>query len=227
MVLRPLARGEVWGLIENYVGGTELAFDPEEMELTWARGGGHPCFVQMAGHYLLEGKLQGLPPDALKGSVTTRFDEQAGPHYTYLWSHCSESEKITLLATLALGGQKPSMKTVPNLENISRLHPRARLDVVSLVRRGLLEEADGAYSLFSPSFARWISREIAAPAGEEESKASVEEWLSEREREGLQPVKGILPKFRKQYWPLIGVLVREMSFEFAAAGVVELVRLLI
>ncbi|MEW6567647.1 MAG: AAA-like domain-containing protein [Chloroflexota bacterium] len=227
VVLRPLGRGEVCDLIESYVGGTDFAFSPEEKELVWGLGGGHPCFVQMASHYLLEGKLQALPRDALKAFVTTRFDEQANPHYTYLWSHCSGSERISLLATLALGRQKPSKKTMPNLENISRLHPRAHLDVVSLVRRGLLEEADGTYALFSSSFGRWIGREITAPAGEEESKASVEEWLRERGREVLQPVKGILPRFRKDYWPLIGVLVREMSFEFAAAGVVELVKLLV
>jgi len=130
--------------------------------------------------------------------------------------------KITLLAILALSRQKPSKRTTPNLNNLSRLHPRAHLDVVSLGRRGLLEERDGVYRLFSPSFVRWVGREIAAPAGEEEGENSVEAWLREGGRESLEQVKGVLPRFRKKYWPVVGALLRELSMEFAAATVSEL-----
>jgi len=226
VVLRPFTRQEVDELIEGYVGGTALAFTPQEKEFVFRLGGGHPFFVQMAGHYLMEGKMHSLPQDALEEFVMVNFDEQADPHYSYLWAHCSESEKITLLAILALNRQKPSKKSTPNLENLSRLHPRAHLDVVWLSRRGLLEERDGVYALFSPSFERWVSREITAPPGAEEAESSVEEWLREGGRESLEEVKGVLPRFRKKYWPVVGDLLREISFEFAAASALELVKFL-
>lgn len=226
VVLRPFTRQEADELMEGYVGGTDMAFTPEEKELLFALAGRHPCFVQMAGYYLVEGKTQGLSSDALEGFVTTKFDQQATPHYSYLWSHCSESEKITLLSILALRRQEPSKKTIPNLENLSLLHPRARLDVVSLAKRGLLDESDGCYMLFSPSFERWISREIVAAPGEEESQASVEEWLQGGGRENLEQVKGILPRFKKRYWPVIGNLMTQISFEVIAQTAWELLRAL-
>jgi len=226
VVLRPFAREGVDELVEGYVGGTDLAFTPQEKEFVFRLGGGHPFFVQMAGHYLVEGKISALRQDEVEEFVISNFDQQAAPHYSYLWSHCSENERITLLATLALSRQKPSKKTIANVENLSRLHPRAHLDVDSLGRRGLLVERDGTYALFSSSFERWVSREITAPAGEEESQASVEQWLKERGREGLERVKGVLPRFRKKYWPVIGDLLREISIKFAVESALELVKFL-
>jgi hypothetical protein len=190
-------------------------------------GGSHPFFVQIAGYYLVEGKIRSIAPDALQGFVTTNFAQQADPHYNYLWSHCSENEKITLLTILALNRQKPSKKTIPNIENITRLHARAQLDVLALGKRGLLGEKDGAYSLFASSFERWISREITAPAGEEETQSSVDSWLAEGGRDKLVPVRGVLPRFKKKYWHLVGDLAKEMSLEVVAAGALELAKLLI
>jgi len=67
------------------------------------------------------------------------------------------------LTILALGRQNPSKKTMPTLENIARVRVRAQQDIPTLVKRGLLTENDSTYALFSPNFARWLSREITAP----------------------------------------------------------------
>jgi hypothetical protein len=228
VVLPPLADPDVYELFDHYTGGSAFAFSQEEVELCLHLGGGYPFFLQMVGYYLVDGKQQGLEGEALRGQVITCFDAEAASHYQYFWSHCSESEKITLLVILALSQQNGGRKTPPKLENIVKLHAQAQLDISCLLDRGLLHEREGEYRLLSPSLERWIAREISATPQTEEDAESVEEWLRAGGRERLQPVKGALPKFKKQYWPIVGDVLREMSFELAGAAAFEiLVRSLI
>jgi Novel STAND NTPase 2 len=226
VVLRPFSHEQARELIGGYTADSEHALSQEETNLVINLAGGYPFFVQMAGHYLVEGKMQGLGADALQNFVATNFDQQADAHYSYLWSHCSESEKITLLMILTLGMQEPSRKTIPNLANLSRMRARAPQDVAALMKRGMLDERDGNYSLFSFSLGRWIRQEMSAPPGEEETGQSAEEWLKSGGQENLKEAKGVLPKFKKKYWPILGNIAKELSFEFAAAGAMELIKLL-
>jgi len=227
VVLRPFSHAEARELIGGYTANSEHALSQEETNLVINLAGGYPFFVQMAGHYLVEGKMQSLSGDALQEFVVNNFDQQADAHYSYLWSHCSESEKITLLMILTLGMQKPSRKTIPNLENLSRMRARAPQDVAVLMKRGMIEERDDIYSLFSFSLGRWIRQEVSAPPGEEETGQSAEEWLKSGGQENLKEAKGVLPKFKKKYWPILGNIAKELSFEFAAAGAMELIKLLV
>jgi AAA+ ATPase superfamily predicted ATPase len=228
VVLRPFTREDAAALIEGYVTKTDIALTPEEKGFILNLGGGHPFFLQMAGYYMIERKAQGLASSSLLERVTADLDQQANPHYTYLWAHCSESEKITLLTVMMLGQQKPSPKTEPNLENITKLHARSPLDTVSLVKRGLLEERNKSYSLFSPNFGRWITHEITAPAGQEETPANVKKWIDEwikKEGRGLlSPAKGILPRIKKKYWSLVMEIVKEASIKIAFEGAYELIK---
>jgi AAA+ ATPase superfamily predicted ATPase len=223
VVLKPFTMAEVHELIDGYVKGKPFAFSPEENALALRLGGGHPFFVQIAGYYIVDGKMQGLRDEQLVAYVAAEFDQQADPHFEYYWSHCSESEKITLLVTLALSQQKPTKKTIPTLENLIQLHSRARLDIPPLQRRGLVVEADGKYSLLSQGLERWIAREITSTPEEQETQASVEAWLAGGGHESLQPVKGVLPTFKKKYWPVVGNILKEMSFEVMGAAAFELV----
>lgn len=222
VVLRPFTQAEVEGILKKYLLETDLAFSTEEKQIVTELAGGHPFFVQMAGYYLVEGKTQGLSADVLLVQVTSDFDQQASSHYNYYWSHCSESEKITLLAILTLGMQKPSRKTTPNLGNLGRLHTRAHLDVPMLFRRGLVVEVDGVYKLLSNSLERWIAREITSTPDKQESQESVEEWLARGGRDNLIPMKGVLPKFKKKYWPILGGILKEMSFEVISTAAFQL-----
>ena len=227
VVLRPFSRSEVNELLEGYTQNNELALMPQEKDFIWELAGGYPIFVQMAGHYLLDGRVQGLSGDALTKFAVSSFDQQAEAHYTYLWSHCSESEKITLLILLTLGMQKPTKKTIPNMDNLSRLRARAPQDLVALGKRGMVVENDELYKLFSPSLERWIRQEIVAAPGEEETQTTADEWLISGKRDDLKEVKGVLPKFKKKYWPLLGDIAKELSFEFATAGAFELIKVLV
>ncbi|MFA5875053.1 MAG: AAA-like domain-containing protein [Anaerolineales bacterium] len=227
VVLRPFTRPEVNELLEGYSTRGEVPLTPGERDLIWSLGGGYPFFVQMAGYYFIEGKVQGLSSEALEKFVANNYDQQADAHYTYLWSHCSDSEKITLLTILTLGLQKPSRKTIPNLENLTRLRARTPQDLVALGKRGMVEERDSIYTLFSASLARWLQCEIVAPPGEEENQQKAEEWLASGGRDNLKETKGILPKFKKKYWPILAEVTKELSFEFAAAGALELIKILL
>jgi hypothetical protein len=184
----------------------------------------------MAGYHLVESINRGLTGDGLLQQTATAFDEQAAPHFQYLWSHCTESEKITLLAAISLNRQKPSKRTSPTLENLKRVHEQAWLDLPTLTRRGLvLEDKErGIYQLFSPSLASWITREIAAEPGQEESPESASAWIGSQEADFITPVQGALPVFKKKYWPLFSTVLQELSFELAGAATFELlVKLLV
>jgi hypothetical protein len=138
VVLRPFQSQEAAELVDAYAQSASPALSTGDKELILTLGGGYPFFVQMAGYHLVEAKARGLPDTETCKETTTRFDEQAAPHFSYLWSHCTESEQVTLLATISLTRGKPSRKTIPTLENLNRIHPRAWLDLPSLTRRGLL-----------------------------------------------------------------------------------------
>jgi hypothetical protein len=227
VVLRPFKLEEAESLLIKYTQNNEYPIGEAEKKLILNLAGGYPIFVQMAGHYLMEGKTQGLGGDTLQKFVVENFDQQADSHYSYLWSHCSESEKIMLLILLTLGIQNKPKKTVPNIENLTRFRPRAPQDISALMKRGLLEEQDGVYSLFSYSLGRWIRQEIMVAPGEEESPQSADGWLKSGGQEELKEARGVLPKFKKKYWPMLGGLAKELSLEFAAAGTMELIKLLV
>jgi hypothetical protein len=219
VVLRPFSREDVYELLDGYLAETDLALSEREKKLVIGLGGGYPFFTQMAGHYLVEAKQKGLAGDAFLRDVVANFDAQSDSHFTYMWSHSSESEKITLLAVISLNRQKPSKNTTPNLENLAKIHSRAHLDVPELVKRGLLLEnrPEATFSLLSPSLERWIAREIYAVPGEEESQASVQEWLKSGGREELETTSNFLRKFKKKYWPIVGGLAVDLSMELVGA----------
>lgn len=227
VVLRPFNRSEVDELLDGYTRENEFALTPQEKDFLWGLGGGYPIFVQIAGHYLLEGRAQGLSGEALSRFATTSFDQQADAHFTYLWSHCSESEKITLLILLTLGMQKPTRKTIPNLENIARLRARAPQDLVALSKRGMISESEGVFSLFSPALERWIRQEVVAAPGEEETQTNAEEWLKSGKREDLKETKGVLPKFKRKYWPLMADFTKDLSVKLAVAGAMDVIKMLV
>jgi hypothetical protein len=105
------------------------------------------------------------------------------------------------------------------------MRPRAPQDAVVLSKRGLLDEQDAAYRVFSSTFERWIRSEIMAAPGEEESRQTADEWLRSDEHADLKSAKGILPKFKKKYWPILGDIAKELSIKFAVEGATELIRL--
>jgi AAA+ ATPase superfamily predicted ATPase len=221
VVLRPFTRHETDELLTGY---THDRLTSAEKDFIWNLGGGYPQFLQTAGYYLLEGKTKGLTGNALEVYATGNFDQQADSHYSYLWSHCSESEKITLLIILTLAQQNPSKKTIPNLENISRIRARVPQDLSALSKRALIYDIDGSFHIFSPSFEKWVRNEILVIPGEQESQGNVEQWLKSHGRENLKEASKLLPQIKKKYWITMSELLRDFSMGFAAVGVFEIIK---
>jgi AAA+ ATPase superfamily predicted ATPase len=217
VVLRPFSRTEVDELIEGYTQESDLIVTQDEKDFIWGLGGGNPFFVQMAGHYLIEGKAQGLTDKALTDFGAENFNEQAEAHF-------SESEKITLLVILTLTLQKQTKKTIPNVENLSKLRARAPQDLVALSKRGLVDERDGVYHIFSLSLENWIRHEILAAPGEQESQKSAEEWLGAGGQNEVKETRNVFPHFKKKYWPLMGAFFKDLTIEAAAALTLEFVK---
>jgi len=227
VVLRPFSRAEVGELLDGYsILGAELLTTTEQ-EMVWGLGGGYPFFVQMAGYYVVEGKSQGFSGEPLEKFVVDAFYHQADAHYTYLWSHCSESEKIALLTLMALSLQDASIQAAPNLENLSRIRARLPQDLVALAKRGLVDEREQRYVLFSSSFPRWIQHEIVVPPGGQEDQPAAEHWLVSSKRENLQETKEILTKFKKKYWPVISEVIEELTRTLTGSGALEVLNRLI
>jgi len=202
---------------------TDLIPSQTSKDLVCRLGGGHPFLVQIAGYYLVEGMQAGKEGTDLHQYIIAQFDLQATPHFQYYWSKCTESEKVNLLAVISLNRQKPSQKTLPTLENLTRIQTRAPLDVPELIGRGLLVMDDRAYyHLLSPSLEQWILREISAVPGSEENQASVESWIKAGGREHLESVENILPKFKKQYWPMITAVMHDISLNVVGSAAFEL-----
>ena len=213
IVLRPFEPEDVDELIITYLKGTDMQFSKEEIKFIQSLGGGYPFFTQIAAHYLFENKSNGFQGDHLREEVLKHFNNQADAHYQYMWSRTNESEKITLIAVLTMKQQDHTPKTKPTLKNLANIHSRAHLDIPELIKRGMLlqDEQDSTYRILSHSLERWIAREILATPGEEESETSVKEFLSSDRYQGLEPVKGVLPKFKKKYWPLLVDVTKELS----------------
>jgi hypothetical protein len=85
-------------------------------------------------------------------------------------------------------------------------------------------ERDGNYFIFSPFFQRWIQKEILAAPGEEESENNAETWLKGGGHEDVKNAKSLLPRFKKQYWPLVGSYIKDLSIKVASSITVELLK---
>jgi hypothetical protein len=230
VVLKPMSAEEVDELLDGSLADAPFPLPTEERDYLHRLAGCQPMFVQMAGYYLFEAHQRGYEGEALHNFVEENFAQQADPHFTYQWNHSSESEKITLLALLALDRARKEKEAAPDVEQLAKLHPRARHNLRDLTSRGLAVEDEGRYALCSPAFSDWIAHEITAAAGEEEEEQTAEEWLQGQEDidKGLgDKVKSVLPRFNKKYWPIMGTFVRELSVAFLAQEAVELVGLLL
>ena len=230
VVLKPLNAEEVDDLIDGSLAHAPFPIAAEERDYLHQLAGRQPMFVQMAGYFLFEAHQRGYEGRSLRQFMEENFAQQADPHFTYQWNRSTESEKITLLALLALTRAMKADDPPPDLAQVAQLHPRAKHNLRSLTIRGLVIEDGGRYSLCSPVMAEWIAHEITAGAGEEEEEQTAKEWL-QREKEmdkGVgDRVKSVLPSFNKKYWPIMGAFVKELSMKLVVDEVVHWTTLLL
>lgn len=228
VVLRPFSRVEVEQMLDQYTAKTSWAFTASDKDLVYKLAGGFPFFVQIAGFFLFEYKSLNLSTPSALIYTSQHFLAEADAHFSSLWKVCSDSQKTTLLILLALDRKKPSPKTITTLDNLCKLNPRSKVNTPELIKRGLVIEEPGSpsvYHLLSEGFAHWIGQEIAA-SGEEGEPEELKNWLDSRESKDIASAKGILPNFKKKYWPLIATVFKELSFEVAANFAFDFIKML-
>lgn len=220
--LRPLSPQDTAALIEGELQDTPVSFSEAERAYVSEIAGGHPIFIKIACHYCFEAHQMGLEGDVLRQHVAKNFRQQAEPHFTYLWNHSSEGERITLLTLLALEREG---KQLPSQEKLTKAFPRASYILPDLVKRGLALKKDQQVTLYSPLFADWMTLEMSVRAGEEADERTAREWFDERggvERGTWDKIKLSVPKLKQQYWPMLGDLIKSASAEVAAQVIVNL-----
>ena len=222
LVLRPFTRAQQNEMLDLYLEESHSVLSLDEKDFIWNISGGYPFFVQMAGNYFIEGKLQGKMGKPLKDFIDLQFDEQAEPHFSYLWSHCTASEQITLLVILTLNKQQSSEKETLSLEYLTAKYARAEQDLFALGKRGLVIEDDMMFSIFSKSFSRWIKHELHAMPGDEESQTSVDEWVRAGGLKISMETAGVFLHFKKRYWPIISEFIEELTLKSMAEDAVGL-----
>jgi len=226
VVLRPFTLEEVDDMLVSYASGGSINLSPDLRAFIHNIAGGYPIFVQIAGYYAWEALLQGMEREQLEKFVNENFRQQAEAHFNYTWTHCTESEKITLLVIHIMTSQKLSKKTIPNSENLAKIRARAPQDVSTLGKRGLVLEVEGKYVIFSPHFAQWVKQEILAAPGEEENEADTVEWLKTSGQQNVKDASKALPQFKKKYWHLVNGFMFEFAAKIPLEGAAELVKLL-
>jgi hypothetical protein len=223
VVLKPFSADEAESLIQGSLESTGVGFTDSDIRHVMEIAGGHPIFLQMASHYCFEGRVKGLEAEPLHSYTAEGFLEQAEPHFAYLWTKGGESERIALLALLALTkGKKP-----PTRERLVASYARADYILKDLARRGLVREEGENCTFFSPLFADWLLHEISAAAGEEEDERTADEWLSEQggitiETGATDSIKRGFSKLKRKYWPLIGDFMTNASAEVAAGLILRI-----
>jgi hypothetical protein len=224
VVLRPLSQEDALALIDGALKGTSIVFSDVDRTFVSEAAGGHPLFTQMAGYYCFEGYQMGLEGDALHRHIEEHFRQQAAPHFAYLWSHSDESERITLLALLALSRRKRKQSVQ---EQLVKVYPRADYVLPDLLKRGLVIEWDGQFALFSSFFADWLLAEMSAEVGGGEGEQTAQDWLKGRggiDRGVWDQVKVTLPKFKQRYWPLFAEFLKSASIDVVTEIILNLGR---
>ncbi len=111
------------------------------------------------------------------------------------------------------------------MERLVKIYPHAALDAEHLIKRGLLREQEsspGCYALLSTGLEGWIMREMATDPGEQATEVTVNDWLKSGRMTMNDPEKDLLTKVKKQYWPLLAMLLKEVSFEMMGKVTVDL-----
>jgi hypothetical protein len=99
VVLRPFGSDQIDALIDGYTRDTIQTSTAGEKKLAVDLDSGFPFSLKVAGCLIVEAKQTGLRGEALEIQANTTFDQQAMPHFEYLWTRCYGSEKITLVVT--------------------------------------------------------------------------------------------------------------------------------
>jgi hypothetical protein len=158
--VRLLSDAEAQQLLAASLAGTGIIFSEEEVATIAEIAGGHPFFLQAAGHFLFAAHANYADAGRRRAAWLKAFAEEVAPHLAHYWRTANGHEQITLLLLALLSHQAGGGRPTFDLAQLERLYPRAIQSLARLARLGNVAEAAGRYALFSSTFGEWIVDEI-------------------------------------------------------------------
>lgn len=206
LVLRTFKSYECRELIAHYLKDSEIQFTETDLKRLIDLSGGYPEFLQMASSLLFYTYQNDVSETGCEDECWKYVEDhvrlQLNSHAEYFWEKSGEEEKI-LLALLALLSQKRK-NCVPE-DEIKKLYPRYKNDLLTLYTRSLVLKVNGGFRLFSPIFVDWILIELTDIS--DMNDQSLQEWLTHYNKnvlfKGLDKLEDEFKKVNPKYWNLL------------------------
>ena len=205
--LRAFTEEEARQLMNRGLQGTGISFSDRESSHIFHIAGYHPCFLQVACHFLFEAYARKMDAIARSAFMHKEFREEAAPHFSYYWHQSNDGEKIALTVLALLEQQGKTKEKTFHMGMLKKLYSRSELTLVELEKRGLLMHRDDSFSLFSTIFAEWIIGELTDTMRDTQS---YENWVASNapvftrvSKETKDEVGKILPQIGAKYRELV------------------------
>ena len=184
---------EAQQLLAASLAGTGIVFSEEELSTMVEVAGGHPFFLQAAGHFLFAAHAQYAGAEKRRAAWLKAFGEEVAPHLAHFWRTAGVQEQVTLLL-LALLSRQAGGRPYFDLGQLEKLYPRAGQSLPRLARLGYVAEAARRYAMFSSALGDWIVAEIRSgdhaqrdDAFDEAGQAALSGMAADRRR-ALEPL---------------------------------------
>jgi AAA+ ATPase superfamily predicted ATPase len=194
-------------LIEQSLKGTDVMFNPDEINVLSRLAGYHPYFLQAACYFLFEAYSKNLSHEERLKHLHKEFREEANPHLADYWHSSDDQEKIVLTVLALLDRKGKANGRSFSMGQLQEYYARSDQTLSHLEKRSLITVQAEGYGLFSSLWGDWIMSEITNIASDSQS---YDEWLKSNQNtleklssKAKGEISEILPKISSKYRDLI------------------------
>jgi predicted Ser/Thr protein kinase len=153
--LHPLDASEVDELIERRLAGSGVQLTPQDRQYVAQVAGTHPFLVQLACALIFDVRSRGAPIEY--DVIGSRFEEEARHHFAQIWEISSPEERtVLLLVAWRWWARRLGSAELADDRVYWALLRRYERDMISVVERGLVTNAEDDPRPISSVFAWWI-----------------------------------------------------------------------
>lgn len=162
-VLRPFNADEFDALLAFAHNETGFNFDEADRRFLKQMAGTHPAILQIAASHLFDARQNALLNEQIYKEVVEGFEVEASRYFGKFWEKSSILEQ-TLIILLILDhlASRDTIDLELSPSSVSEVLHKYKQVLINLSERGLAEESDSIYRIFSGVFARWLVREVSA-----------------------------------------------------------------
>jgi predicted Ser/Thr protein kinase len=161
--LHPLDRAEVDELVERRLAGSGVVFTLQDRQYIDQVAGTHPFLVQLACALIFD--AYGRDAAVEHDLIGARFEEEARHHFDQIWEHSSADERtVLLLIAWRWWARRLGLTEQTDDQAYWALLRRYERDMISIVERGLVANAEDDPRPISSVFAWWIVNAVRTGA---------------------------------------------------------------